>query len=123
MKLEKIRAAWINQARVFAILLVSLNHAVNRSYSVYGAQSKEYYSIPYGSTVFKMTALVVSHLGVPLFLMISGVLIMKKSFQNEREIRDFYNNNLFSIFLTTEIWYLIIYWGIVLFLIKMNPRI
>ena len=102
-------------ARALAIVLVALNHAVNRSYEVYVEQMKEFYSIPVMSSVFKAVCLVLSHLGVPLFLMISGALLLGKVYDNRQTVVRFYRHNLLDIFITSEIWYFIMYWGIVLF--------
>lgn len=111
----KGRILWLDIARTLAVILISLNHAVNRAYSVYENQSAEFYSIPFSSTLFKTIFLVCSHVGVPLFLMITGALILNKSFCSENDIRKFYRNNFLSLLITTEIWYFIMYWGIAVF--------
>ena len=98
-----------------AIVLISLNHAVIRAFSVYENQATEFYSIPLGSTVFKTVTLVCSHGGVPLFLMITGALILRKSFDDDQDINWFYRHNLIGLLITTEIWYFIMYWGIKIF--------
>lgn len=75
------RIQWLDVARTMAIILISLNHAVNRAYAVYENQAEEYLSIPMASTIFKTVVLVCSHIGVPLFLMITGALILISLFK------------------------------------------
>jgi len=108
------RKLYLDIARVLAIFLVCLNHAVNRSYSNYHGQMAEYLTIPFASTVFKAVCTVASRLGVPLFLMISGVLLLNKTMNSADDIKRFYKHNLLSIFITAEIWYVLMYWFITL---------
>lgn len=107
---EQNRIFWLDVARVVAIVSISLNHAVNRGYDNYQAQVDEFNSIAVYSTVFKTLVTVFSHLGVPLFLMISGTLLLKKRMDGEHDIKHFYKHNLLGIFVTAEIWYFIMYW-------------
>lgn len=58
---------YLDIARVVAIFLVCLNHAVNRSYSNYHGQMAEFLSTPLISTLFKTFCTVASQFGVPLF--------------------------------------------------------
>lgn len=110
MKTDQKRMYYLDIARVIAILSISLNHAVNRSYSNYSGQMAEYLAIPLASTVLKALITVFSRIGVPLFLMISGVLILNKKMEDASDIRRFYRHNLLSLFITTEIWYVLMYW-------------
>ena len=108
------RTLFLDIARVVAIFLVCLNHAVNRSYSNYRNQMAEFLTTPAISTVFKTLCTVASQFGVPLFLMISGVLIMKKTINSSGDIKKFYRHNLLGVFITAEIWYVIFYWFLIL---------
>ena len=69
---KKQRIFWLDLARTFAVISISLNHAVNRSYHIHVDQMSEFLSIPLASTLFKTVIYVFSRIGVPLFLMISG---------------------------------------------------
>ncbi len=51
-----------------------------------------------------------SHLGVPLFLMISGALLLEKRIKDENDIRRFYRHNLLGLVITSEIWYFLMFW-------------
>ena len=114
MKLGQKRMFYLDIARVIAIISISLNHAVNRSYQNYSGQMAEFFAIPMGSTLFKTIISVFSRIGVPLFLMITGVLILNKKMDDAKDIKRFYKHNLLSLLITTEIWYFIMYWFLVL---------
>lgn len=109
------RKLYLDAARVIAISAICLNHATNRSYVNYGGQMAEFLTIPLADTLFKTFCTIFSQLGVPLFLMITGVLILNKRMENAADVKRFYRHNLLSVFLTTEIWLVLIYWFIVLF--------
>lgn len=109
------RKYYLDVARVIAILSITLNHAVNRSYANYGGQMEEFYTIPLIATLFKTVITVFGRLGVPLFLMITGVLILNKRMETGEDIKRFYKHNLLGMFITVEIWYALIYWYFVLF--------
>ena len=75
MKTEQKRTFYLDVARAIAIISISLNHAVNRSYTNYQGQMAEFFAIPLWSTLFKTVMTVFSHVGAPLFLMITGIYI------------------------------------------------
>ncbi len=72
------RKYYLDLARAVAILSITLNHAVNRSYDNYYYQQAEFQSIALWDSAFKAIITVFSHIGVPLFLMISGALLFTK---------------------------------------------
>ncbi len=110
MEAGKKRLFYLDVTRVIAIVSISLNHAANRSYDNYTNQMAEYLAIPFASTLFKTVMTVFSRIGVPLFLMITGVLILNKKMEDAKDIKRFYKHNLLSLFITTEIWYILMYW-------------
>ena len=101
--------------RALAIISISMNHAVNRTYENFSYAFFEFRTIPLWSTGIKALAIVFGHIGVPLFLMISGALLLNKRIEGEEDIRNFYRHNLLSILITTEIWYVIMYCFILVF--------
>ena len=103
------RIYWLDVARVIAIISISCNHAINRSYATYTGQLEEYLSIPFISTTFKAVIYIFSRIGVPLFLMISGALLLSKNINDGEGVKKFYKHNLLSLFITSEIWYFIVY--------------
>lgn len=112
------RILWLDVARVVAIISISLNHAVNRTYDNYIDTALEFNSSSVYSTCLKAGVSVFSRLGVPIFLMISGVLLLNKSFESESDIKRFYGHNLLRLLITSEIWFFIMFWIYALF----NPQ-
>ena len=98
------RIIWLDAARCLAIVSISLNHAVGRSYAVYENAWLEFGSIPLWSTLFKTVVYVFSRLGVPLFLMITGALILKKRIETADDVKRFYKKSYLPLFITSEIW-------------------
>ncbi len=108
--LTKKRSLYLDVARVVAIISITLNHAVNRTYENYTGQQAEFLAIPFGDTLIKVVITIFSKVGVPLFLMISGALLMNKRMDGPEDVKRFYKHNLLSLLITTEIWYFIMYW-------------
>lgn len=111
------RIYYLDLARAVAILSITLNHAVNRSYDNYYYQQAEFQSIALWDSAFKAIITVFSHIGVPLFLMISGALLLPKRMEDGHDLRKFYRHNLLGLLITTEIWYVIIYF----FMVFLDP--
>lgn len=105
---QRKRIIWLDVARCFAIISISLNHAAIRAYNlddclaVFSAEST-------ASTVFAAVIYVISKIGVPVFLMISGALLLDKRIETADDVLAFYKNNLLRIFITTEIWLIIMF--------------
>lgn len=104
------RQYYLDIARVIAIIAIMLNHTVSRSFSHFNHQMEEYLAIPLWLTVVKTVCAIFSNLGVPLFLMITGILILNKRMETTEDIKGFYKHNLLPLFITTEIWLILIYW-------------
>ena len=111
------RKFYLDLARTVAILSITLNHAVNRSYDNYYYQQAEYQSIALWDSAFKAIITVFSHIGVPMFLMISGALLFTKRMEDSADLKKFYRHNLLGLLITTEIWYVIIYF----FMVFLDP--
>lgn len=109
------RKIYLDIARTIAIISISLNHAVNRSFPNYAGQQADFNDCSLIISIIKGVTTVFSRIGVPLFLMITGVLILNKNFEDGNDIKKFYKNNYLGMLITTEIWYAIMYWTIVLF--------
>lgn len=111
------RKFYLDLARAVAVLSITLNHAVNRSYDNYYYQQAEFQSIALWDSAFKAIITVFSHIGVPLFLMISGALLFTKRMEDGNDLKKFYRHNLLGLLITTEIWYVIIYF----FMVFLDP--
>lgn len=109
------RQYYLDIARVIALFAIVLNHAVSRSFAVRHGQMAEFHTIPLSLTLIKAACGIFSNLGVPLFLMITGALILNKPMDTAADVRRFYKHNLLPLFITTEIWLALIYWFKILF--------
>lgn len=109
---NKKRIYYLDLLRVLAIISITANHAINRSFDNFHNQLGEYLTMSTGATVLKATITILSRLGVFTFLMISGALILNKKFENEGDIKHFYKHNWLSLLITSEIWFAIMYWEV-----------
>lgn len=104
------RVFWLDAARALAVVSVSFNHALNRSVmlDVARMESPGLYGL-LGSLLY-----VFSRLGVPLFLMISGALLMGRDYSRPGALRRFYTHNWLQLLLVTLLWLGIRFWFFVL---------
>ena len=105
----KQRIVWIDFARTVAIIAIVANHAISRVFMNYADQYVEFANQDLYSQVFKSIVTTFSWLGVPLFLMITGALILNKSFETEEDIKYFYQHNWIRLVIATIIWGIIGY--------------
>lgn len=89
-------------ARCFAIICVVLCHTVEICYFDGNLMSYSNQSI-----IFYIIIHTIGRLGVPIFMFLSGYLILSRNYDDEQEIRKFYKKNLLSLLITTEIWIII----------------
>ena len=111
------RVLYLDAARCFAVLMVALNHAVNRSWDNYNHVPEEFADIGKLSSLLKAALTVASHLGVPLFLMITGALLLPRRFETKDDLRRFYRHNWLRLLITAEIWFFLGFW----FQVLLNP--
>ncbi len=104
------RVVWLDFARFIAIISISMNHAVAAVYGIFSL-SHDDFNTGRGifSETFRAVCFVFSRLGVPLFLMLSGVLLLKKHMDTAEDVWKFFKHNLLSLFIAAEIWYGIMY--------------
>lgn len=97
------RIEWVDLLRVIAILQVVLCHALEIGYRFnIGYMS----GISIESRGFFLTAFSFGRLGVPLFLLISGYLLLDREYDYERT-RRFWVNNWLKLLMCTQIWFVI----------------
>ena len=107
---QKPRVAYLDAARALGVLLVVLNHAANRVWDNYENVQAEFFSLDLTEKLAKTIFTVSSHLGVPLFLMITGALILSRRFDTREELLRFYRRNWLSLLITSEIWLFLGFW-------------
>lgn len=91
--------------RTIAILNVVLCHCVERMYDMYNYDYIRTFSLL--SRVCMMTLFTISRLGVPLFLFLSGALLLKKTIEDDTSAIKFYKNNLLPLAIANALWNLI----------------
>lgn len=104
MKEEK-RILWLDVARSLAILSVVWAHATTTICSL----SPDFMNgISLQAKTFGFISLVLGRVGVPLFFMISGYLLLDRDYDGPKVVR-FWKNKCLHLFLVTEIWTVLYY--------------
>lgn len=91
-------------ARVLAILCVVLCHATE---TVYTFNATGWSLLSSQSRIFMMVAFTIGRLGVPIFLFLTGALILRKDINTDQDVMNFYKKNLVSLFIANSIWVII----------------
>lgn len=98
------RRVELDIVRTIAIICVVLCHATE---AIYSFTKTDYNSLSNYSKIFMIMAFTIGRLGVPLFLFLTGTLILKKKFDTDEDIKKFYKKNLFSLIRVYFIWIII----------------
>ena len=101
--MNKNRVEWIDFIRAVAILTVLYVHATD---GIYIISSDAVMNLGLYSRIFQFASLFIGRIGVPFFLMITGYLLLDRTYDDER-IRNFWNNNCKKLVIITIIWALI----------------
>lgn len=96
------RIVWMDIARVLAVIMVVSCHVIEIEYYdvIFGKKS-----VPDLVWFFENILYAASRFGVPLFLMLSGALLLERDI----EINVFYKHSLIPLLITTEVWTIIYY--------------
>ena len=87
--------------RTVAILLVLICHATEACYPML---AKNWSAMAFTSQIFRTVGFTAGRLGVPIFLFLSGGLLLTKKMENDEDCLSFYKRNLLPLFITCEIW-------------------
>ena len=90
----------LDLARTIAVMLIVLTHVVEASIDPKAIIDREF-------SLYKLISFsffTISRLGVPLFLFISGQLILNKNFHSDKSILQFYLHNLLRIIVDAWCW-------------------
>ena len=105
IKLQKCkRVVKLDIIRTFAILCVMLCHALEGMQAFINGKG-DYVALSIFHTI--------ARLGVPMFLFLSGCLLLKKSLNSDEEVKEFYKKNLLPLIIVNYIWivfYNIFFW-------------
>ncbi len=108
----KERILWLDYVRAFSIFLVVLTHSIE---GVYALSTEAVMANSTISKIFLFSAFNLTRHGVPLFLMISGWLLLSRNFtlqpvtgtEKAYSCVDFWKKNLLRLVITIEIWIVI----------------
>ena len=104
------RHYWLDLARATAILSVTMNHALSRSFLTRENSYSEFLEMATAGSFLKAFLYVFSRLGVPLFLMITGSLLMNRDYEDTKVFKRFIRHNFGSLFIATELWLFVQFW-------------
>ncbi len=102
-KTSKKRVEWIDFVRALAILTVLYIHA-NDGIFIISSDAILHYTL--FSRIFNFASLFIGRIGVPLFLMITGYLLLDRIYDDAR-VRKFWENNCKKLIIVTIIWAII----------------
>lgn len=94
------RIGWIDYARCIAILLVVLCHSTE---SVYQLNLQFMNGLGATEKYLGFALFTAGRLGVPIFLLISGYLLLQR-FYDDAGLTKFYKNNWLGLLTTYELW-------------------
>lgn len=98
--MNKTRIEWIDLVRAIAILTVLYIHATD---GIYIISSDAIMNYTLTSRIFQFASLFIGRLGVPFFLMITGYLLLDRTYDDEK-VTKFWNRNCKSLIIVTVIW-------------------
>ena len=107
---DRNRVFWLDAARSLAIIAITINHAVTRSFSIYNNSHQEFINMGLGGNILKTVLYIFSRIGVPMFLMISGAILFQRNYEVPEVRRRFVKHNWYLLFRTTMIWLAIMFW-------------
>ena len=99
----KTRVEWIDFVRAIAILTVLYIHATD---GIFIISSDAILNYTIYSRIFNFASLFIGRIGVPFFLMITGYLLLDRSYDDER-VRKFWSKNCKGLIIVTVIWAII----------------
>ena len=98
--MSKTRVEWIDLVRAIAILTVLYIHATDGIFIISSDSILHYTDF---SRIFDFASLFIGRIGVPFFLMITGYLLLDRSYNDER-VRRFWEKNCKGLIIVTVIW-------------------
>lgn len=106
MDLSSKRVQWIDAARALGAVFVILCHCTEIIYPIYKLDTAYVASLNLFSRIFAFSAFTLWRFGVPLFLMITGWLLLDRQYDSKSVIH-FWKGSCLRLFLCTEIWIII----------------
>lgn len=97
------RVIWLDYARTFAIICVIITHVTER---VYTLNADWMLQANVCTRVYSYFLFTLGRLGVPIFLFLTGYLLLDKEYTSAMILR-LYKKNLFNLLVTTWIWIIV----------------
>ena len=97
------RIFWLDLVRAFAIITVVLNHIVKVFYSFSDTNAQAMLSLSPQSRIFATICFLLSRLGVPLFLFLTGYFMLDKTY-SEKDIRKFWRTKCLGLLIAAVFW-------------------
>lgn len=102
--LTKKRIVQYDISRTFAILCVILCHSVE---TIYNFNKEGCNLLSSQSRIFMFFSFTIGRLGVPIFLFLSGALLLKKQINTDEDALKFYKKNLIPLIIVNSIWVIV----------------
>lgn len=102
--MPKSRIVWLDFVRSFAIFSVVVVHCTER---IYNMDFEGLQSLSTASGLFRDALCFFGRLGVPVFIMLSGYLLLQRDYSDSKKIAAFYKHNLVPLLVTSEVWIVI----------------
>ena len=90
--------------RTFAIICVILCHSTE---FIYSFDYNSINALPIASKLFCIITFTIGRIGVPLFLFLSGALLLKKAIDDDTSVLKFYKKNLIPLIIANFLWVII----------------
>ena len=101
--MAKTRIEWIDLVRAIAILTVLYIHATD---GIFIISSDAILNYTLASRIFNFASLFIGRIGVPFFLMITGYLLLDRSYDDDNT-KKFWSKNCKALIIVTVIWTII----------------
>ena len=99
--MKENRIMWLDITRSLAISSIVFCHALQQALNM---TNNEWQNFGVMSRLLWASGLTFGRLGVPLFLCISGSLLLRKEFLTNNDGIAFYKKNLMPLFISVEVW-------------------
>lgn len=97
---SRYRIIWLDYARMIAIICVVITHATETVFKL-NAETLVQFSML--RRIFVISMFTIGRLGVPIFFLLTGYLLLDREYSSEKYM-SFLKNNFCGLFLTTAIW-------------------
>lgn len=102
--MQNKRIIWLDASRALAISLVILTHATDETFIryLYGNTTPTF-----STSLLMYTFFTLGRLGVPIFLFITGFLLLNRDYIDKNKVNIFFRKNIFPLFSATIFWIII----------------